>query len=109
MGDDKSIPGGVIVILTLFSLNILLNKISYHSRKAEKLLEGEPKPLIINGKLDTNVMKREKVTLQELNASLRKQGLMKLEEVGLAVIETNGEISVIKKEDTDFKNIPTSD
>ena len=38
--------------------------------------------------------------------SLRKQGLMKMEEIGLAVIETNGEISVIKKEDTDFKNIP---
>ncbi len=106
--DDKSITGGITVIVTIFILNIVLNKMSFHSRKSEKLLEGKPKVLILDGKLDRDVMKEETMTEQELKTSLRKQGLMKMEDIGLAVIETNGEISVIKKEDTDFRNIPPS-
>jgi uncharacterized membrane protein YcaP (DUF421 family) len=99
IGDDKSLPGGVITSSTMMLLNIILNKISSRSEKAERIIDGVPKVLVKDGKVDELMKKRETITDQELHEALRKQGVLDVDDVGLATIETNGEISVIKKED----------
>ena len=99
VGEEKSLSGGIITVGTMMLLNIILNKITFHSERAEKIIQGVPKDLIKNGIIDRTVMNKETITEQELNEAIRKQGVLKIEDVGLATIETNGEISVIKKED----------
>jgi uncharacterized membrane protein YcaP (DUF421 family) len=93
--DDKSIFGGMIVILTFLFWNVLLNKLTYRSRKLEKLIEGNPKILIQNGKLFGEVLSREEITIQELHEALREGGVLDIKDVRQATIETNGHISVI--------------
>lgn len=96
---DKSIPGGLIVIATFMVLNSLMNIISFHSRKAERFLEGSPKVIIRDGKLMEDVLNKEKISLPELLECVREEGVLHLKDIGLAVLEANGKISVIKKED----------
>lgn len=95
--DDKSLPGGMIVITTFLFWNTLMNKLTYRSRKLEKLLDGEPKYLVKNGFVDLNLMKKEQITEQELFEGLRQQGVDDLHKVKLATLETNGHLSVIEK------------
>lgn len=95
--DDKSLPGGMIVITTFLFWNTFINKLTYRSRKLEKLLDGEPKYLVKNGFVDLNLMKQEQITEQELFEGLRQQGVDDLKKVKLATLETNGHLSVIEK------------
>ena len=99
VSDDKSIPAALISVSTLIMLNVLLNKLSYKFKKAEKLIEGAPRPLIENGQVNHQVLKEETITDRELHQALRLQGVIDIKEVKLATLETNGSISVIKKSD----------
>lgn len=100
--DDKSIPAAFVTIGTMMLLNIFLNKLVFHSRKAEKIIEGSPKILIKNGVVDEKLMKQETITDQQLNEALRMQGVMDIKEVHQATLETNGSISVVKIHDESF-------
>lgn len=99
VNDDKSITGGLIVVVTFMILSSLMNIISYKFRIAEKLLEGTPKVIIRHGKIMPHVLRKERISLPELLESIREQGVLHLHDVGLAILEANGKISVIKKDD----------
>lgn len=94
---DNSLLGGIIIATTLIILNYLMGLATYHSRKLEDLLEGRPEILISNGKLYPDVMRREKITRQELDSALRNAGCESPEQVHLAVLENTGHVSVIPK------------
>ena len=96
--DDKSITGGFLSMGTLILLNVLVNKLTSKSRKAEKLIDGTPKILIKGGELDERILKQESMTMQELHSALRQQGVLEPSEVEWGIIETNGKFSVIKKQ-----------
>ncbi len=63
-----------------------------------KWVEGHPTVLVRNGRMLRRNMERELVTRNELRAALRAHGLEDLAQVKLAVMEPNGDISVINKE-----------
>lgn len=98
VGDEKSITGGIIAISTLILCNVFLNKISFNSKKAEKILEGVPKVLIKNGKVNEEIKNNVKITDAELLEALRMEGVNRVNDVAEAVMEANGHITVIKKE-----------
>lgn len=98
--DDKGIPAALISVSTLVILNAMLSKLSFRSKKAEKMIEGNPKELIKNGKVNKSILKEEAITDRELYQALRMQGVLSVEEVKLAMLETNGSISVIKKDES---------
>ena len=95
--DDKSVVGGIIVVLTFVTWNAILNKISYRYPFFENLVAGKPKTIIKNGKIDFKVKKAEHISDQELEASLRLEGVDDIHDVKEATVETNGHISVIQK------------
>lgn len=97
--DEKSITGGMISMGTLVLLNVLVNKLTFHSRKAEKVIDGTPRILIKGGEVDLKMLKQESMTMQELHAALRQQGVMEPGEVEWGIIEPNGKFSVIKKQE----------
>ena len=96
-GGDNSVLGGLISATVLVALNWLVGLITYRSKRLEKLIEGRPEVLIHNGKLFTDVMKRQMLTHHELNAALRAAGCVCVEEVHCAILENNGGISVTAK------------
>lgn len=100
LGDDKSITGAAILATTLVALNALVDRVSFKFNWFERLLEGEMQTLVKEGRIIEKVREREKITMSEMESSLREHGLRRWEEVYLAVIETNGKISMIPyKED----------
>lgn len=98
-GDDSSLPAGVICAAALVGLSSAVDRVTFHSKKAEKIIEGEPRILIANGHLSQKRLDAEKITLSELEESMRSHGIRSLDQVRYAVLETNGKISYIRKDD----------
>ncbi|MEZ0387932.1 MAG: DUF421 domain-containing protein [Verrucomicrobium sp.] len=96
-GGDNSLTGGFILAGTLVGLNYLLSVATYKSRKLETLIEGKPQVLIHKGQVDQTIMEAAKLTRHELELALRRHGCTSPAEVRLAVLENNGEISVVQK------------
>lgn len=93
-GGDNSLIGGLVSAAGLVALNRFLAWISVRNRKTERLLEGVPRILVHNGKLYPQVLEHEKIARDELDTALREAGAFELEQVHLAILETDGQISV---------------
>lgn len=98
LGPDTSLAGGVLAALCLFVLNYLLKLIMYRSKKVKSLIEGEPVMLVYKGNLIEDNMAKEKITLDELEAVVREHGVSSIDNVALAILEIDGNISVLSKE-----------
>jgi len=86
--------------LALFVLlTYLLSWITVLNRPLRKLIEGSPTIVIENGRILKENMRRMRYDLDELNSQLRQQGVLDPAEVQYAVLETSGDLSVIKKAD----------
>lgn len=96
-GGDNSVHGGIISAATLVVLNYIVGFATYRSKKFEALIEGRPQILIHHGKVDEAVMRSAQMTHHELESALRRGGCICVAEVKLAVLENNGEISVVQK------------
>ena len=91
---DNSLLAGIILSVTLISLNMIMANVTWRWRKIEALIEGKPRLLVHNGKLVHEGLARERITKHEMMAALREAGASRLEDVQTAVLETNGHISV---------------
>lgn len=96
---DIGIPifHGVIPILALLLSQIVLSYINIKSGWVRKILCGEPTVLIQKGKIMEDRLKKQKYTIDGLMEELRANGIFSLEEVEYAILETSGQISIIKK------------
>lgn len=98
LGPDTSLAGGVLAALCLFILNYLLKQLMYRSKKVKSLIEGEPVMLIYKGNLIEDNMAKEKITRDELEVVVREHGVSSINNVALAILEIDGNISVLSKE-----------
>ena len=96
-GGDNSVIGGVISAVTLVGLNWFVGILTFRSRTAEALIEGRPELLIHNGRLFEKALERSKLTRHELMSALREAGCDSLEDVRCAMLENDGNISVIPR------------
>ena len=94
---DNSLTGGMISATTLIACHSLIALLSYHSPWFSRLMDGLPKQVIRNGDIDRNVMARERITNEDLNAALRAAGCLHTYEVEQATIETNGQITIVMR------------
>jgi uncharacterized membrane protein YcaP (DUF421 family) len=94
---DIGIPlvSGVVPILTLLSLELLVSVCSMRSIKFRALICGKPLILLHNGRIDQKNLRRSRVTVDELTECLRQQGVLDLTQVQYAILETNGQLSVL--------------
>lgn len=97
-GGYSSITEGAILVGTIAGWNYLLDWMAYRFPALRKVLEAPPLVLVRDGRLLRANMRREMVTLEELKAKLREQGLDGLDEVKVARMESDGQITVIKRE-----------
>jgi uncharacterized membrane protein YcaP (DUF421 family) len=94
IGDEKSLVGGLISAATLIAIVHGVGYLSWRSKKAERLLEGNPKVLVRHGQVNKEMMARERVTQSELIEALRREGCTSLTKVRFAVLENDGSITV---------------
>ncbi len=97
IGDDNSVTGGLIGAATLLAVNYLVVRFLFGHEKLDRIVEGQPDVLIDNGKIRTECLSEELITLPELEAAARRQGFASLEEVERAVLEPGGTLSFIGK------------
>lgn len=91
VGSDSSLVGGLLGAITLLILNALISRIA----PLRTALEGKPVILISKGVVDRDNVRRENVSMSELEEALREHGVKSLEDTELAVLESDGNISVI--------------
>jgi len=105
-GPDTSLAGGVIAAATLLVVNFLVGKVSGSNRRFRKLVEGQPSLLVHDGKVITDHMAKERVSMDELQRALREHGINSCGDVALAVLEVDGSISCLKYDEIkpDAKN-----
>lgn len=72
--------------------------ITQKSRKSRDLLEGKPVIIINKGKIDIKAMKKNLIDLDQLAMMLRLKDIFSFAEVEYAILESNGDISIMKKE-----------
>jgi uncharacterized membrane protein YcaP (DUF421 family) len=97
IGPDNSLGGGLIGAAVVFLANYLVVELTFRSRRARRLLEASPTLLVHNGRILHQNLTSERVTLDDLNAALRRSGVTGVEQVRVAVLEENGGISVIPR------------
>jgi len=94
-GPDTTIWGGLIAASTLFLMNWLITIVVARHRTLRKVIEGQPTILISQGKLLETNLKKEKVGQEEIEMAAREHGIEHLKDVELAILETDGSISII--------------
>ena len=95
IGNDNSLVGGLIGATAILVVNYLVVELSFRSRSARKLLEAPPTMLIHDGRVLHDNLRRERLTLDDLLAALRRNGVADPQEVRFAVLEENGGVSVV--------------
>jgi uncharacterized membrane protein YcaP (DUF421 family) len=98
LGDDFSIINAALLIITLVTIDIGLSYLKEYSPTASKILDGTPVLLVADGKEDKRAMKRARVDREEIMSAARFQmGLERFDQVKHAVLEADGDISIIPR------------
>jgi uncharacterized membrane protein YcaP (DUF421 family) len=94
---DYSLTGATTVIATLALLTVATAWLSFRVRRLRPLLEGDPVVIVADGRVHERNLRRERMTVEELEAEARQQQIASLDDVRFAVLETNGKISFVPR------------
>ena len=96
---DSGIPitNGIIPILGLLVMHLIISIINMKSIKGRGIICGKPSILIYRGRIDEKVLKKERFTINELEERLRGNNIVNIGDVEYAILETNGQVTVIQK------------
>lgn len=97
IGDDNSVSGGLIGATSLLIINYLVVRFLYGHSKLEKVVEGRADVLVENGKVKTERLKKELISLPQLEAAARRQGFESIENVDKCILEPSGTLSFVGK------------
>jgi len=95
--DDYSVTGALIAVSTIAAVQVVISYVSFRSRRAHRVLEGEPIVIVQDGKLIVRNMKRERLTEDEIAEEMRKQQIATVADVEWGILESNGTMSFIPK------------
>jgi len=97
IGEDNSVLGGIIGATSLLLTNYLVVRFLYDHRKPDQLVEGRADVLVEGGKVRARNLKRELITIAQLEAAAPKQGFESLSEVEQCVLEPGGTLTFVGK------------
>lgn len=111
---DTGIPltNGIVPILGLLVMNFIISILNLKNVTIRSIISGKPTILIYRGKIDEKNLRKERVTLNELQERLRQSNVFSLGDVEYAILETSGQLTVIQKPEKrntipeDFNIIP---
>jgi len=98
VGSDSSLAGGLVAATSLFIVNYLFKYILYRFPKLSRVVQGADIMLIYKGQLNLVNMNKARITREELAEAVREHGVSEIREVDLAVLEIDGNISIVSNE-----------
>lgn len=99
IGADNSMTGGMIGVGMIVLLNGAFALLASRNGRARRLLEGSPRLLVHNGVVDMAALRRELLSLEDLRAALRENGMLEPHEARFAMLEPTGRITTGRKAD----------
>ena len=102
--NDFSLTGSILAIATFAFWALVMSWATYLSPRLETLLDGRPQVVIRNGELIQANLRRDRITLAEVEEEMRLAGIAQMKDVAWAILETQGKISFIRK-DKDEVNV----
>ncbi|WP_418817656.1 DUF421 domain-containing protein [Pseudoruminococcus massiliensis] len=103
---EQSLLSGILPILILIVCEIIISFLMLKRAGFRRIICGKPIVIISDGKINQSEMHRLRMSTEDLSEELRQQGIFNIEDVGFAIVETNGKLSVLKKPE---KDIPTAE
>lgn len=97
LGKDTSVGGGLLLAVTLIALNWTVGLVSARSVKVEAMIEGSPVLLARDGTVYKNVLRKELISRADFDRALREAGCISIDDIQSAVLETNGHITIVAK------------
>ena len=97
IGEDSSVTGGLLGAASLLAVNHVVVRFLFRHERLDRMIEGEPDVLIDEGRVLTDHLSDETITVQELEVAARKQGFASLADVERAVLESGGGITFVAK------------
>lgn len=95
---DNSVTGIFLAISSFAILTVGLSFLTFKSRRARTVIEGEPLILVDNGELVKPGMRQERLTVEDIREEMRAQGIESIDKVKWCILEASGRMSFIKKD-----------
>ncbi|MDD2627757.1 MAG: DUF421 domain-containing protein [Clostridia bacterium] len=90
---------GIIPILALLFMYMILNLLLKTNKKIQTMVSGSPVLLIANGKVIEKEMRKQSYVIEDIMSQIRSKGIFKIQDVAYAILETDGQLSVIDKKE----------
>lgn len=97
IGNDYSMTNSFLIIMTLVGVDIVLSLIKRQIPMVNNWIEGRPLVVVRHGRPSLDLMRKARIDMEDILAASRNNGIERMDEIKYAVLETNGEISVIRK------------
>ncbi|WP_291295073.1 DUF421 domain-containing protein [Elioraea sp.] len=98
VGDDMSVTTAIIAIVTLLMLDIAFSFIKRDVASADRVLDGQPTLLVLHGAPLEREMRMARVDIADvMQAARERRGIVRIEDIGMAVLEVGGAISIIPR------------
>jgi uncharacterized membrane protein YcaP (DUF421 family) len=95
IGNDNSLGGGLLGATVILGLNAIVAWVTFRYKRVERVVEHTPTVLVKHGKILRENLRRERLSLPELRAALRREGFASLRDVHYVTLEEDGHLSVI--------------
>lgn len=97
---DTQIFAGVIPIIALLIIYLIFTIIIQSSNKAQGALCGNPSLVVFKGRILEKEIRKQQLTVEEIMAQLRDNGIYKVQDTAYALLETSGKLNAVKIDDT---------
>lgn len=104
LNKDIALVDGMTCFFLLIFLQFILTWLSVRNKRIKNIITSSPSMLVYNGEILRDVMKRERITIEEIKMAARHQGIEDISKVGILILETTGEISIIETIEGDKLN-----
>lgn len=94
---DYSVTGALLAVSTIALLTVLVSWSSFRFKRLRPILAGEPIVLVEDGEVIEANLRRQRLTVEEIESEARVEQIKSLDEVRWAILETNGRISFVEK------------
>ena len=98
VGADVSVQGGLLAAAVLLVINRAVAALRIHSGVWGRLIEGTPTVLVQDGQFLEPALRKESLERQQVLTAMREHGIESIEQVRLAVLETDGSISIVPRD-----------
>jgi uncharacterized membrane protein YcaP (DUF421 family) len=96
IGNDNSLGGGLLGATTILAINAVVARVTFRSKPIRRVVEHAPTILVRHGRILWENLARERLSLSEFHAALRREGVVTVDGVRYVLLEQDGHLSVIR-------------